>query len=529
MAAFLKQCGLPLQFVDGEGLWAVTIGGAGRVEAVVRQAAAPDGRGSVAEVVYAADRALGELVSGDGVAYVVFTSTPGPVVDVVEQARDGLVWRPSTPKGEVRNDRVADAVVRFAQDPGQRSMIDVLRACLAGELLVDVTGSDPASPVLRGFVGANDVPAIGVFTDQGELARFLGGQAAGSGAPQSLALPGVLALQTVLRDAAVGWVYVNPAGPTCALARPDLEFALQGPPNAALREVVLRQGSQQELFTAMLGDTRVFLGEIERNGRKQPLTVPVEKDGSTEVHLAVFTSAAEVAAFDPAAAVRAFTPEWVVQLVFGQRLAGMLINPAGPSATIGSFQIWHLLDNPSLDGPPRTSAGEASSRDGSTEPGGLRAADDPRGPASGAQGNQSEPMVDQRQLEVSLARQIDAAVAPGWDSIRFEVIGVGNVYSDMLYVVRNGVEESQFPPTDLPDSLVALKKVAYRPEVGTWLGFTMTLTTSGALTVDYTFDDEPDFDSDPSPRDYELELELFPRAAASIPEWWRQRIVRSDD
>jgi len=39
----------------------------------------------------------------------------------------------------------------------------------------------------------------------------------------------------------------------------------------------------------------------------------------------------------------------VAQLVFGQRLGGMLIDPAGPSASIGSFQIWHLLDSPSLE------------------------------------------------------------------------------------------------------------------------------------------------------------------------------------
>ncbi|MUK03191.1 hypothetical protein GM708_15525 [Vibrio cholerae] len=349
VATFLEQCGLPLHFVDGDGSWAVTIGGAGRVEAVVRQAPAPDGRGSVPEVMYAADRAMGEFTSGDDAVDVVYRSAPGPLADVVEQAKAGRIWTAPPAAGEVRNDRVADAVVQFARSPDQRTMIEVLRACLAGELLLDVSGSDPASPVLRGFVGADDFPAIGVFTDQGELARFLGGRPDAAGAPQSLALPGVLALQTALQDTGAGWVYVNPAGPTCALARPDLEFALQGPPNPVLREVVLRQGSQQELFTAMLGETKVLLGEIERGGKKQPLTVSGEGAGSTGTQLAVFTSAAEVAAFDPAAAVRAFTPEWVAQLVFDQRLGGMLIDPAGPTALIGSFQIWHLLGNPSLE------------------------------------------------------------------------------------------------------------------------------------------------------------------------------------
>lgn len=349
LTTFLEQCGIPLHFVDGKGLWAVTVGGAARVEAVVRQVPSPDGRTSVPEVVYAADRTLGEFASGDGAVYVVYRSAPGPLHDVMEQAKSGMIWRTPPAGGEVDNGAVADAVRRFAGHPEQRTMIDVLRACLAGDLLLDVTGSDPGSPVLRGFLGANDVPALGVFTHQGELARFVEGQPDATGRPQSLALPGVLALQAALEDRSLGWVYVNPAGPTCALARPDIEFALQGPPNHALREAVVRHGSQQELFTAMLGEVKVFLGEVERDGRKQPITVQGEGVGTTGTQLAVFTSAAEVAAFDPAASVRAFTPEWAMQFVFAQRLGGMVIDPVGPSASIGSFQIWHILDNPSLD------------------------------------------------------------------------------------------------------------------------------------------------------------------------------------
>ncbi|WDF34311.1 SseB family protein [Arthrobacter agilis] len=349
VTTFLEQCGLPLHFVDGTGLWAVTLGESARVEAVVRQAPAPDGRGSVPEVLYAVDRALDHFTADDGAVHVVFRSAPGPLAEVVESAKTGRSWTRPRTEGEVGNDRVARAVAQFAERPDQRTMIEVLRACLTGELLLDVTGSDAASPVLRGFVGANGLTALGVFTAQADLARFVAGQPDAAGEPQSLAMPGASALQTALKDTGADWVYVNPAGPTCALARPDLEFALQGPPNRALREAVLRQGSQQELFTAMLGDSRVFLGEVERDGRKQPITVSGDGVGSTVTQLAVFTSAAEVAAHDPAAAVRAFTPGRVAQLVFDQRLGGMLIDPAGPSASIGSFQIWHLLGTPSLE------------------------------------------------------------------------------------------------------------------------------------------------------------------------------------
>ncbi len=64
--------------------------------------------------------------------------------------------------------------------------------------------------------------------------------------------------------------------------------------------------------------------------------------------------------------------------------------------------------------------------------------------------------MEQRELEVAIARQVSEAVAPGWDSVRFEVGLAGNVTSGMLYT-------------------------------------------------------------------------RFPRAEASAPSWWRERIVRGDE
>lgn len=41
--------------------------------------------------------------------------------------------------------------------------------------------------------------------------------------------------------------------------------------------------------------------------------------------------------------------------------------------------------------------------------------------------------MEQRELEVAIARQVSEAVTPGWDSVRFEVGLAGNVTSGMLY------------------------------------------------------------------------------------------------
>lgn len=125
-------------------------------------------------------------------------------------------------------------------------------------------------------------------------------------------------------------------------------------------------------------------------------------------------------------------------------------------------------------------------------------------------------------------RGVEGVGERGRDSLRVEVLGVGNVFSDMIYVLKGGVEDSEFPPAGLADELTAMKRTAYQPELGTWIGFTMTLSSSGGLTIDYNFDVKPDFDFDPSFRDYQLELERFPRAGGSVPEWWRERIAQGD-
>ena len=57
----------------------------------------------------------------------------------------------------------------------------------------------------------------------------------------------------------------------------------------------------------------------------------------------------------------------------------------------------------------------------------------------------------------------------------------------------------------------------------------MLLSAGGALDIHYNFDDKPIFDFEVSARDYELELERFPRADTILPAWWRERIAQGDE
>lgn len=135
---------------------------------------------------------------------------------------------------------------------------------------------------------------------------------------------------------------------------------------------------------------------------------------------------------------------------------------------------------------------------------------------------------DQTSLEAAIARQVDEAVAPDWESVRFEVALAGNVTSGMLYVKRDGQEEPEFPPSGISRRLKELKQMTAQPEAGAWLSLTMNLAPSGGLDISYNFDEKPSFGFEISARDYELELERFPRAEEAVPVWWRERIARRD-
>lgn len=347
----LVQCGVPLHFVDGGGVWVVSAGldEPDTPVAVVRQAPDVGGKGSVAEVLFAVDCSPGQLVQPDGDLYLYYRSAPGPVDEVAAAARKGRFWQ-SEPDGLVDNVTVREAVAAFAAEPGQQPMVEVLRHAMGGRLLLDVSGSDPQYPQVRTTEGPSGQEALVVFTRQEELARFhqtIG--APDAGGPSSLAVPGSTAAEMVMQRPEIGWLYVDPAGPACALARPDIEFAVQGAPNTLLKNVLAEPSGQQRIFAALaVGEGRLFLAERQSDGSKGPATITAP--GHDGAMLAVFTSAAEVAAFDADLAVRQFSPGWVLEFIFRQRLGGMEVNPIGPSAVVPAFQVWHILANPALDG-----------------------------------------------------------------------------------------------------------------------------------------------------------------------------------
>ncbi|WP_422741966.1 SseB family protein [Mycobacterium sp. WMMD1722] len=126
----------------------------------------------------------------------------------------------------VDNDAVRRAVAAFAIRPEQSTALEVLRQCMFGELLLDVTGSD--APVggsfrkggtlrINGGTGPDGGRALFAFSRQSEIARMHDPAVQ----TQSLVTSSIGALEMVRREQGP-WLYIDPVGPYIALSRAEL-------------------------------------------------------------------------------------------------------------------------------------------------------------------------------------------------------------------------------------------------------------------------------------------------------------------
>ncbi len=139
----------------------------------------------------------------------------------------------------VDNANMRRVVAEFATEPNQRRSLEVLRTCMYGELLLDVTGSEmrDGNPFSAGSqlnircgTGPDGGRALFAFTSNEQIGRMYPPNTQ----TQSLVNPatGVLGLARQQGDA---WLYIDPAGPTCAVSAAEIDFALRNPNNEPLK------------------------------------------------------------------------------------------------------------------------------------------------------------------------------------------------------------------------------------------------------------------------------------------------------
>jgi hypothetical protein len=248
----------------------------------------------------------------------------------------------------VDNATVRKLVGDFAAEPGQRRALDVLRSCMYGELLFDITRSDAfaadgepfregSTLQIRGGTGPGGGRALFAFTRQHEIDRL---HPPGT-RTQSLVTPATGALG-LARQKGDAWLYIDPAGPTCALSAAEIDFALRNPNNEPLKTALVAvaaghtdKGAVVELIRS---DGPLLIGVDDSVPGKMGVRELTHPDGSSS--LAAFTSGPEVLAFSPSDAAAPLTTRQVLDMVRERGYGGLVVNPAGPFVGLSAAELF---------------------------------------------------------------------------------------------------------------------------------------------------------------------------------------------
>jgi hypothetical protein len=258
----------------------------------------------------------------------------------------------------VDNVPLREAIAAFAEKPEQSTYLDVVRNCLQGELLLDSTGSDrpsiaddgavsypPGSRLqFAGGTGPDGEPALFAFTSQEQVVRMHPDDPA---AVQTIVQPAAGALELITSDR-YGWIYIDPAGPTCAITRKDATFALGGARNDDVKEAIPLGNSAVLSALAQNGPLllAVEASSVPASGMADgdtPVRIRTSDGPNGETMLLAFTSGPEVSARNVEDAFATRPAMDIVAQAAAPPYDGLVINPGGPWAAFSSDELRALL------------------------------------------------------------------------------------------------------------------------------------------------------------------------------------------
>ena len=262
----------------------------------------------------------------------------------------------------VDNASLRAAVEAFATNPEQSSYLDVVRGCLQGRLLLDSTGSDrptveadgsysfPAGATLQfaGGTGPDGLPALFAFTSQQQINRMHPDDLS---AVQALVQPAAGALQLASTER-YGWLYIDPAGPTCAISHRDAAFALRGNRNDAVKaalEIADPHVGKIAVMDALAENGPLLLAvdtdSVPESGVTDDTPVRIRDSVDSDGHpvLLAFTSGPEVSARNIADSFATRPAAEVIHDAIQAPYGGLVLNPGGPWMALSADELRVVL------------------------------------------------------------------------------------------------------------------------------------------------------------------------------------------
>ncbi|MDR1264675.1 MAG: hypothetical protein LBK42_03705 [Propionibacteriaceae bacterium] len=126
----------------------------------------------------------------------------------------------------------------------------------------------------------------------------------------------------------------------------------------------------------------------------------------------------------------------------------------------------------------------------------------------------------------ALGATLLAALPPGL--VRIEYKGsflVSTSMEKMPFFDASGNKDSAPAPDEVTDGARGLRKVMYKPGLGTWFAVRVTVTADGKITSEFDYTNEPDFFSPVSPSSYVDDQHVYPIDEDKQPEWLKRRLA----
>lgn len=257
------------------------------------------------------------------------------------------------------NARLREAVAGFAASPSDAALIEVMRNCTAGDLLLDATGSalihtetgelsTESQIQLQSFAEPDGTRTLAAYTAQADAhATFRGsGQ---EGEPVLLRQPAAAVLELVAADEQYDHLILDAGGASCRIPRRQIQWLLSSPRNDVAKNGLLTDSVPQVLSGLMASEAVLLLGVRPLENAQGPAEVePVwakPEDGQEADTLLLFTSAAEVAALDPTLEIRSAAGRDVLRYALGTGAAQVCLNARPPVATFAMDDIRSILDS----------------------------------------------------------------------------------------------------------------------------------------------------------------------------------------
>lgn len=114
------------------------------------------------------------------------------------------------------------------------------------------------------------------------------------------------------------------------------------------------------------------------------------------------------------------------------------------------------------------------------------------------------------------------ALPPGWRELVIDFRGVGRNLDVAVGVTGpDGKERVWDPPAEVWRAFQRLRGGMYAENEGTWFSARYILEPPGRFTIQYNWQNQPNFDPQPAPEEFAIEQERFPRDEAYMPPWYR--------